>query len=196
MELTSRITSHFEASAHLQLDSADLLAPAISTAASAMAAAFLEEKKVLTCGNGGAAAFAQYFAANMLNRFDMERPGLATMALSADNPTLTCIANDSDFANVFSKQVQALGQPGDILLAMSTSGNSRNVLNAVSAAHERGMLVIALSGGDGGSLVELLGPQDIHIGIPHENPARIQEMVILILHCLCDSIDCLLLGAE
>lgn len=196
MELTPRIFSHFEASAHLKLESADLLAPAIAASAAAMAAAFLDEKKVLACGNGGSAAFAQYFAANMLNRFELERPGLAAMALSADNPTLTCIANDTDFSLVFAKQVQALGQPGDILLAMSTSGNSRNVVNAVSAAHERGMLVIALSGGDGGSLVELLRPRDIHIGIPHENPARIQEMVILTLHCLCDSIDCLLLGVE
>lgn len=196
MNLIPRIVGHFEESAHLKLASADLLAPIIAEAAAMIVAAFLDDKKVLACGNGGSAALAQYFTARMLNRFDMERPGLATIALSADNSTLTSIANDSNFAQVFSKQIMALGQPGDILLAMSTSGNSQNVLEAMSAAHERGMHVVALGGGDGGILMELLQPQDIHIGVPHENTARVQEMYILILHCLCDSIDCLLLGVE
>lgn len=196
MNLIPRIIGHFEESAQLKLASADLLAPVIAEAAAMIVAAFLDDKKVLACGNGGSAALAQYFTARMLNRFEMERPGLAAIALSADNSTLTAIANDSNFAQVFSKQITALGHPGDILLAMSTSGNSQNILEAVSAAHERGMNVIALGGGDGGSLMELLQPQDIHIGVPHENTARVQEMYILILHCLCDSIDCLLLGVE
>lgn len=196
MNLIPRITGHFEESAQLKLVSADLLAPVIAEAAAMIVAAFLDDKKVLACGNGGSAALAQYFAARMLNRFDMERPGLATIALSADNSTLTSIANDSNFSQVFSKQIMALGQPGDILLAMSTSGNSQNVLEAMSAAHERGMNVVALGGGDGGNLMELLGAQDIHIGVPHENTARVQEMYLLILHCLCDSIDCILLGVE
>lgn len=196
MNLIPRIIGHFEESAQLKLASADLLAPVIAETAAMIVAAFLDDKKVLACGNGGSAALAQYFTARMLNRFEMERPGLAAIALSADNSTLTAIANDSNFAQVFSKQITALGHPGDILLAMSTSGNSQNILEAVSAAHERGMNVIALGGGDGGSLMELLQPQDIHIGVPHENTARVQEMYILILHCLCDSIDCLLLGVE
>lgn len=196
MNLIPRITSHFDESAHLKLESAELLAPVIAETAAMIVAAFLDDKKVLACGNGGSAALAQYFTARMLNRFEMERPGLATIALSADNSTLTSIANDSGFAQVYSKQIMALGHPGDILLAMSTSGNSQNVLEAISAAHERGMNVVALGGGDGGGLMELLQPQDIHIGVPHENAARVQEMYILILHCLCDSIDCLLLGVE
>ncbi|MEZ0245931.1 MAG: phosphoheptose isomerase [Methylophilaceae bacterium] len=196
MNLIPRIIGHFEESAQLKLVSADLLAPVIAEAAAMIVAAFLDDKKVLACGNGGSAALAQYFTARMLNRFDMERPGLATIALSADNSTLTSIANDSNFSQVFSKQIMALGQPGDILLAMSTSGNSQNVLEAMSAAHERGMNVVALGGGDGGNLMELLGAQDIHIGVPHENTARVQEVYLLILHCLCDSIDCILLGVE
>lgn len=196
MDITARITGHFEESARLKVDTAELLAPAIAAAAEVIVAALLNEKKVLACGNGGSAANAQYFASRMLNRFELERPGLATIALSADNSTLTSIANDSHFDQIFSKQVLALGQAGDVLLALSASGNSQNVLNAIKAAHEREMTVIALSGGDGGGLLELLGPQDIHIGVPHENNARIQEMYILILHCLCDAIDCILLGVE
>lgn len=196
MDLIPRIIGHFAESAHLKQDSAELLAPVIAEAAAMIVTALLDDKKVLACGNGGSAALAQYFTARMLNRFDMERPGLATIALSADNSTLTSIANDSNFAQVFSKQIMALGQPGDVLLAMSTSGNSKNVLEAMTAAHERGMHVVALGGGDGGSLMELLRPQDIHIGVPHENTARVQEMYLLVLHCLCDSIDCLLLGVE
>jgi D-sedoheptulose 7-phosphate isomerase len=196
MNLHPRITGHFEESAQLKLASAELLAPPIAEAAALIVSALLDDKKVLTCGNGGSAALAQYFSARMLNRFDMERPGLATIALSADNSTLTSIANDANFSAVFSKQIHALGHPGDLLLVISTSGNSQNVLEAMKAAHERDMTVIALGGGDGGSLMELLGSQDIHIGVPHDNTARVQEMYLLILHCLCDSIDCILLGVE
>src|SRR5690606_20607411 len=154
------------------------------------------EKKLLACGNGASAALSQYFVSRMLNRYQLERPSLAALALSADSVTLTAIANDEHFSHVYSKQVNALGRPGDVLLALSTSGNSVNVLQAIRAARENGMLVIALSGGDGGGLVELLSDQDIHIGIPHDNAARVQEIYLLILHCLCDAIDCLLLGVH
>jgi len=196
MELTTRITNHFEQSAHLQLETAELLAPVIAAAAERIVTALLDERKVLACGNGGAAALAQYFAACMLNRFDLERPGLATIALPADNSVLTAIANDSQFDQVFSRQILTLGHPGDVLLALSFNGNSPNVLKAVDAAHEREMTVIALTGGDGGRLMELLSERDIHLGIPHEQRARVQEVYILVLHCLCDAIDCLLLGVE
>jgi len=150
----------------------------------------------LACGNGGSAADAQHFSAELLNRFEMERPGLAAMALTTDTSTLTSIANDYDFDQVFSKQVRALGQPNDLLLAISTSGNSRNVVEAVQAAHDRQMGVIALTGRDGGVIGELLGSEDIHLCVPHASTARIQEVHILCLHCLCDAIDCLLLGVE
>jgi D-sedoheptulose 7-phosphate isomerase len=196
MDLTPRITGHFQASAQLKLDAADLLAPPIAAAATMIVNTLLHDRKVLVCGNGGSAALAQYYAACMLNRFDMERPGLATITLTADNPTLTCIANDIEFSQVYSKQLLALGHPGDVLLVLSTSGNSPNILNAITAAHERDMHVVALTGGDGGKMVELLRQQDIHLGVPQENAARVQELFILILHCLCDSIDCLLLGVE
>lgn len=196
MELTARISAHFEQSGRLKLELADLLAKPIAQAAEIIVQAFLNEKKVLACGNGGSAANAQYFASRMLNRYEMERPGLAAIALSADNSTLTSIANDDHFDQVFSKQITALGQTGDVLLAMSTSGNSQNILKAIQAGRERGMHIIALSGGDGGGLVELLGDEDIHIGVPHDNASRIQEVYILILHCLCDAIDCLLLGVH
>jgi D-sedoheptulose 7-phosphate isomerase len=194
--LTSRISAHFEQSGQLKLALAELLAAPIAQAAELIATALLQEKKVLTCGNGGSAALAQYFASRMLNRYEMERPSLAAIALSADSITLSTIANDGHFDYIYSKQINALGQSDDVLLALSSSGNSPNILQAVSAAKERGMHVIALSGGDGGRLMELLSAQDIHIGVPHDNAARIQEVYILILHCLCDAIDCLLLGAN
>ncbi len=196
MPLKARITGHFEQSGQLKLDLAHLLAAPIANAAEAIVAALLQEKKVLSCGNGGSAASAQYFASLMLNRYEVERPGLAAIALCADNSTLTSIAIDSHFEKVFSKQIMALGMPHDILLAISTSGSSKNMLSAIKAAKERGMRIIAMSGGDGGSLIELLDEDDIHIGVPHENTSRLQEAYILILHCLCDAIDCLLLGVH
>jgi D-sedoheptulose 7-phosphate isomerase len=196
MPLNTRITAHFEQSGHLKLELADLLATPIAKSADMIAQALLNEKKVLSCGNGGAAASAQYFASLLLNRYEMERPSLATIALSADNITLTSIANDSHFEQVFARQIQGLGQTGDVLLAISASGNSANILNAIKAAKERDMPVIALSGGDGGTLVELLDDKDIHIGVPHDSPIRVQEVYILILHCLCDAVDCLLLGVH
>jgi D-sedoheptulose 7-phosphate isomerase len=152
--------------------------------------------KVLVFGNGGSAADAQHFSAELLNRFEMERPALPAIALTTDSSTITSIANDYDFDQVFAKQVRALGQPDDLLLAISTSGNSRNIVEAIHAAHERQMGVVALTGRNGGVMAEVLGQQDVHICVPHSRTARIQEVHILCLHCLCDAIDCLLLGVE
>ena len=196
MDLLTRINNHFEDSAKLKLALAELLSAPISASAEMMAEAFLNEKKVLICGNGSGAANAQYFSSRMLNHFEVERPGLAAIALSADSTTLTAIANFGHFDQTYAKQVLALGQAGDVLIAISTSGNAANILNAIRAAKERNMRVIAFSGGDGGLLMELLEDQDIHLGVPHDNAARIQEVYVLILHCLCDAIDCLLLGVN
>jgi D-sedoheptulose 7-phosphate isomerase len=152
--------------------------------------------KIMSCGNGGSAADSQHFAAELLNRFEMERPPLSAIALTTDTSTLTSIANDYDFDQVFSKQVRALGHAGDLLLAISTSGNSRNVIAAIHAAHEARVDVIALTGRNGGKMAEVLKPTDIHICVPAQSTARIQEVHLLTLHCLCDAIDCLLLGVE
>lgn len=196
MDLKTRIINHFEDSAQLKLALAELLAGPIAASAEMIVEAFLKEKKVLACGNGAGAANAQYFSSRMLNHFEMERPGLAAISLSADSTTLTAIANFGHYDQTFSKQVLALGQSGDVLVAISTSGNAANILNAIKAAKERNMKVIAFSGGDGGLLVELLEDEDIHLGVPNDSPARIQEAYVLILHCLCDAIDCLLLGVD
>jgi len=196
MDLIARISGHFTDSAHLKLESMDQLAPVIAKASEMMVHCLINDGKVLACGNGGSAADCQHFAAELLNRFEMERPGLAAMALTTDSSTLTSIANDYDFVEVFSKQVRALGHPGDVLLAITTSGNSRNVLEAIRAAHERQVRVVALTGRGGGQVPSTLASDDVHICVPHNNTARIQEVHILTLHCLCDAIDCLLLGTE
>lgn len=196
MSIEARISEHFEQSGQLKLELAELLASPIAKAAQAIVEALLKEHKVLACGNGGSAANAQYFASLMLNRYEMERPGLAAIALNADNTTMTSIADENHFENVYSKQISALGMEGDVLLAISTRGHSKNVLKAITTAQERGMHIVALTGDDGGKVVELLGEHDIHIGVPHDSAARIQETYILILHCLCDAIDCLLLGVN
>ncbi len=196
MDLINRISENFSESAHLKLQSMDALAAPIAAAAERMVQCLRQDGKILACGNGGSAADSQHFAAELLNRFEMERPGLAAMALTTDSSTLTSIANDYDFEQVFSKQVRALGHKNDLLLAISTSGNSKNVLAAMHAAHENGMSVIALTGRNGGTMAEALGPSDIQICVPAQNTARIQEVHLLTLHCLCDAIDCLLLGVE
>lgn len=172
------------------------MAAPIAQAIEAMTSSLINNGKVLACGNGGSAADAQHFAAELVNRFEMERPPLAAVALTTDSSILTSIGNDYDFVQIFSKQVRALGQPGDILLAISTSGNSPNVIDAIAAAHEREMRVIALTGKGGGKIGELLSPEDIHLCAPSDRTARIQEVHLLVLHCLCDGIDCLLLGVE
>jgi D-sedoheptulose 7-phosphate isomerase len=196
MDLISRINQHFTDSAHLKLQSMALLAEPLASASERMVQCLMKEGKILSCGNGGSAADAQHFAAELLNRFEIERPPLAAMALSTDTSTLTSIANDYAFDDVFSKQVRALGQPGDLLLAISTSGNSPNVMQAIHAAHDRQLDVIALTGKKGGKIAALLEPNDVHICVPADRTARIQEVHLLCLHCMCDAIDCLLLGVE
>ena len=196
MDLISRISENFSESAHLKLQSMDALAGPIAAAAERMVQCLTHDGKILACGNGGSAADSQHFAAELLNRFEMERPGLAAVALTTDSSTLTSIANDYDFEQVFSKQVRALGHGKDLLLVISTSGNSRNVVAAIQAAHECQMGVVALTGRDGGKIGEILQPSDIHICVPATSTARIQEVHLLTLHCLCDAIDCLLLGVE
>lgn len=169
------------------------LAPKIVQAAGMMTRCLLEDGKILSCGNGGSAADAQHFSSELLNRFELERPGLPAVALTTDSSTLTSIANDYSFVDVFAKQVRALGQPVDVLLAISTSGNSENVLRAIRAAHERGVKVVALTGRDGGSIASTLIASDIEIRVPAERTARIQEVHLLVIHCLCDLIDAELL---
>jgi D-sedoheptulose 7-phosphate isomerase len=196
VDLLERIRRHFNDSAQLKLKAHEVLAEPISQAIEIMVKTLLANGKILACGNGGSAADAQHFSAELLNRFERERPGLAALSLTTDTSTLTSIANDYDYEQVFSKQVSALGQPGDVLFAISTSGNSKNVTRALAAAHEREMRVVALTGRGGGEIGKLLAPEDVHICVPHSQTARIQEVHLLTLHCLCDGIDCMLLGAE
>ena len=196
MDSIKRIAQHFEASAQLKLSTAHVLAPVIADAAQLMVNCLLADGKILVCGNGGSAADAQHFSAELLNRFEMERPGLACVALTTDSSTLTSIANDYAFEQIFSKQVRALGRKGDVLLAISTSGNSLNVIEAIHAAHERNVHVVALTGRNGGKIGQLMTKQDVHICVGSDITARIQEVHLLTLHCLCDAIDCSLLGVE
>mgnify|MGYP001321740866 CR=1 FL=1 len=196
MDLVARITRQFNDSAQTKLQAVTSLAGPIAEAAELMVKCLLANGKIMACGNGGSAADCQHFAAELLNRFEMERPGLAAIALTTDTSTLTSIANDYAYEQIFAKQVRALGQPHDVLLAISTSGNSPNVIAAVEAAHERDVRVVALTGRDGGKMGALLGPGDVHICVPAERTARIQEVHLLTLHCLCDGIDCMFLGVE
>lgn len=194
--LEQRIQQHFIDSADLKYQSAQTLAKPIEAAVQALLACVTSGGKVLACGNGGSAADAQHFAAEFVGRFERERPELAAIALTTDSSILTALANDYDFKVIFSRQVRALGQPGDVLLAISTSGNSPNVLAAIEAAHTRDMVVIGLSGHGGGHMAQLLRDTDVHICVPSERTARIQEVHILALHCLCDAVDSQLLGDQ
>ena len=196
MDLIKRISGHFSESAHIKLQIMDQLAASIAQAAERMAQCLMNDGKIMSCGNGGSAADAQHFAAELLNRFERERPPLAAIALTTDSSTLTSIANDYDFSQVFAKQIRGLGQPHDLLLAISTSGNSPSVLEAVNAAHDRGIGVVALTGRSGGKMAALLTDADVHICVPHERTARIQEVHLLALHCLCDGVDNQLLGEK
>jgi len=194
MDLIGRISRHFDDSAQTKLQARDTLARPIADAARALVECLMRDGKILACGNGGSAADSQHFAAELVNRFEMERPGLPAIALTTDSSVLTSIANDYDYKQVFSRQVRALGMPGDMLLAISTSGNSANVVEAIKAAHEREMKVVALTGRGGGAMGEILGVGDFHICVESQNTARTQEVHLLVLHCLCDAIDNLLLG--
>ncbi|MCZ6536287.1 MAG: phosphoheptose isomerase [Gammaproteobacteria bacterium] len=195
MNSEDRVRQHFADSIEIKRQASDL-APLVSRAAALITRSLLDNGKVLSCGNGGSAGDAQHFSAEMLNRFEMERPGLPAVALTTDCSTLTSIANDYSFDDIFSKQIRALGQPGDILLAISTSGNSENVSRACVAAHERGMKIVALTGRDGGDLSGILGEDDIELRVPAQNTARIQEVHLVFIHCLCDLIDRELLGVQ
>jgi D-sedoheptulose 7-phosphate isomerase len=194
MDINNRIIRHFKDSADLKLRVKDSLAEPIAEGAQVFFDCVTNDGKILCCGNGGSAADAQHFAAELLNRFEKERPGLACVALTTDSSVLTSIGNDYDFNQIFSKQVRALGLPGDSLLAISTSGNSPNVVAAIHAAHERDMRVIVLTGRNGGAMAKALRESDVLICVDAQSTARIQEVHLLCLHCLCDVIDYLLLG--
>jgi D-sedoheptulose 7-phosphate isomerase len=194
--LLGRVAAHFEESAKLKLSASQSLAAPIVRAGLVLAEALESGGKVLACGNGGSAADSQHFAAELLNRFERERAPLAAIALTTDTSTLTSIANDYAYEQVFSKQVRALGRRGDVLLAISTSGNSANVIAAMHVAREAGMRVIALTGNGGGKMAALLGADDVHLCVPHKVTARIQEVHLLVLHCLCDAIDLRLFGEK
>ena len=194
--LEQRIQQQFFDSADAKYAAAEALTRPVCDAAQILLNCITSGGKVLACGNGGSAGDAQHFAAELVGRFERERPGLPAISLATDTSILTAVGNDYGYQQVFSKQVQALGQPGDVLLAISTSGNSGNVIAAIEAAHEKDMTVIALTGKGGGRIGTLLAGEDIHICVPHDRTARIQEVHLLVIHCLCDAIDVSLLGEE
>lgn len=184
-----RITQHFADSIDAKIRSADALPPLIAQAAELMVQSLLSDCKIMTCGNGGSAGDAQHFASELLNRFDRERPSLPAVSLCADSLTMSYIANDYSFNEVYSKQIRALGQQGDILLAISTDGQCPNLVQAIQAAHDRDIQVILMTGGDGGDMARLLHPEELEIRVPDHSPQRIQEVHALIIHCICDLID-------
>ena len=194
MDPIHRVQALFQASIAAKQSAAETLPPSIAQGASLITQSLLQGNKVLSCGNGGSAGDAQHFSSEMLNRFERERPPLPAIALTTDSSTLTSIANDYSYKLVFSKQVEALGQAGDTLLAITTSGHSDNVMEAVRAAHQRDMAVIALTGRDGGPIATQLNDGDVEIRVPADSTARIQETHLLVIHCLCDLVDQTLLG--
>jgi D-sedoheptulose 7-phosphate isomerase len=194
MDAETRVKAHFSESIDVKRAAATKLPERIATAGLLLGRSLQNEGKILSCGNGGSAGDAQHFSSELLNRFERERPGLPGIALTTDSSTLTSIANDYAYEDIFAKQVRALGRAGDVLLAISTSGNSENVNRAITAAHERNMLVVALSGKDGGPMAALLTPDDVEIRVPAERTARIQEVHLVVIHCLCDLIDEYLFG--
>jgi D-sedoheptulose 7-phosphate isomerase len=196
MDPIKRVREHFAESIATKQAAAEQLSESIVVAGRLMSDALLDDGKILSCGNGGSAADAQHFSSELLNRFEMERPGLPAMALTTDSSTLTSISNDYAYEEIFSKQVRALGKPQDVLLGISTSGNSENVIRAIAAAHDRGMRVVTLTGCDGGRMVDVFAEGDVEIRVPATRTARIQEVHLVVIHCLCDLIDTSLLGAD
>ncbi len=194
MTLLNRIKHHFSESIQTKINAADTITESIAAACERVVQCLLDGHKILSCGNGGSACDALHFSGEMLNRFKHERPSLPAIALTADICTITSIANDYSYHEIFAKQLRALAQPGDLLLAISTSGHSVNVLNAIKAAHDRGINVIALTGHDGGKIPELLKEGDIEIRVPATETARIQETHLLVIHCICDAVDYQLFG--
>jgi len=194
VEPAERVLHIFNASIALKTQALATLPEPIAAAANAIVASLLEGGKLLCCGNGGSAGSAQLLSAKMLNGFERERPGLPAIALTTDSSILTAIANDYGYDQVFARQVNAIGHPGDLLVVITTSGNSANLTRAIEAAHERQMRVIALTGRDGGTLAGLLDETDIEIRVPADTAARTQEVHLLTIHCLCDLMDQQLLG--
>jgi len=196
MDLTAHLKQHFDEGIELRRKMAETMPAAIASAGTALAAALKGGRKALACGNGGSAADSQHFAAEIVGRFERERPGMPAIALTVDTSALTAIANDYDFDRVFSRQVEALGQPGDVLLGISTSGNSKNVIEAIKAAHAKGMVVIALTGRDGGAMAKMLRPGDHHLNVAHPRTMRVQEVHLLAIHCLCEVVDNVIFGEK
>ena len=196
MDLIARVARHFEDSAQTKLNAVEAMAAPVAGAIETLTACLINGGKILACGNGGSAADAQHFAAELVGRFEVERQELAAIALTTDTSILTAVGNDYSFDQIFARQVRALGHAGDVLLAISTSGNSGNVIEAIRSAHEAAMPVVALTGRGGGQVGEMLRDDDIHLCVPADRTARIQETHLLVIHCLCDGIDALLLGVE
>jgi D-sedoheptulose 7-phosphate isomerase len=196
MDLAAHLRQHFDEGIELRRRMAETLPAQIARAGEALAAALKSGRKALACGNGGSAADSQHFAAEIVGRFERERPGMPAIALTVDTSAITAIANDYDFDRVFSKQVEALGQPGDVLLAISTSGNSKNVMEAVKAAQAKAMVVIALTGRDGGAMARMLRDEDFHLNVAHPRTMRVQEIHLLVVHCLCEAVDNLIYGEK
>jgi D-sedoheptulose 7-phosphate isomerase len=196
MDHASNLKRHFLEGVELRTRMAETLPAQIARAGEALAHALKGGRKVLACGNGGSAADSQHFAAELVGRFERERPGLPGIALTTDTSALTAIANDYDFDRVFSKQVEALGQAGDFLLAISTSGNSKNVIEAIKAAQAKDLVVIALTGRDGGAMGKMLRPRDFHLNVAHQRTMRVQEIHLLAIHCLCEVVDNVIFGEK
>lgn len=194
MSIQERVVNHFLESIQVKQDAMSSLSELIAYASQKIVESLINDKKILTCGNGGSAGDAQHFASEMLNRYERERPALPAISLTSDSLTITSVANDYHFDKIFSKQLRALGQAGDVLLVYTSSGNSSNILKAVKTAHDKEMIVIAVTGKDGGALASLLDEDDVEIRVPSESTARIQEVHLLITHCLCDLIDQQLFG--
>ena len=190
--LQERVRAHFEESIAAKRQTVEVLAEPTAEAAMMLIECLMNDGKILVCGNGGSAADAQHFAAELTGRFEKERMELAAIALTTDTSALTAIGNDYGFDHIFSKQVRALGRAGDVLVGISTSGNSGNVIEAIQAAHQNGMKVIALTGRDGGKIAQMLQEGDVLLNVPYPRTARIQEVHILLIHAMCDCIDTML----
>jgi len=196
MNLAQHIQSHFNESIELKRRMAETLSPQIAAAGEALAQALRADRKVLACGNGGSAADSQHFAAEVVGRFERERPGMPAIALTTDTSAITAIANDYSYDVVFSKQVESLGRAGDFLLGISTSGNSKSIVEAIRVAQARDMRVIALTGRDGGAMGKMLRPNDFHLNVAHPRTMRVQEVHLLVIHCLCEVVDNVLFGEK
>ncbi|HEX4331155.1 MAG TPA: phosphoheptose isomerase [Usitatibacter sp.] len=196
MNHAENLKKHFDEGIELSRKMAQVMPERIAAAGEALAHALKAGKKVLACGNGGSAADSQHFAAEIVGRFERERPGLPALALTTDTSALTAIANDYGYDAVFSRQVESLGQAGDFLLAISTSGNSKNVIAAIRSAHARGMRVIALTGRDGGEMGRMLRDDDFHLNVEHPRTMRVQEVHLLAVHCLCEVVDNVIFGEK